>query len=110
MIDTLYALKSDFPGDQLFLMVGADAARDLPAWRDASRISGLATIVVHARAGAQFPALPWPVERVEVALPDVTATLVRDAVAAGRSIVSMVPPGVAAYIAAHGLYQTEGAC
>ena len=110
MMDTLRALRADFPADQLFLMLGADAARDLPAWHESGLVPGMATIVVHARPGAERPTLPWPVEWVDVAAPDVTATAIRHSVAAGKSIDQMVPPGVAAYIRSHGLYQTEDAC
>ncbi len=41
-VDSLASLRHDFPEDELFLMVGADAALDLPGWRDASRIGELA--------------------------------------------------------------------
>jgi len=40
-----------------------------------------------------------------VSLVDVSATRVRQRVAEGRSIEGLVPPTVAAYIAAHGLYR-----
>jgi nicotinate-nucleotide adenylyltransferase len=110
MIDTLRALRADFPKDQLFLMLGADAARDLSAWHDVKGIPALARLVVHARPGANVADLPWAADRVEVALPDIAATSVRDAVRAGQPIEALVPKGVAEYIAAHGLYMTEGAC
>jgi nicotinate-nucleotide adenylyltransferase len=110
MIDTLRALKAEFPQDQLFLLLGTDAARDLPAWREADVVPTLATVVVHVRGGAGVPKLPWPVERADVDAPDVTATAVRRAVAQGQAVRAMVPPGVAAYIATHRLYLTEDAC
>lgn len=110
MVETLRSLREDFPRDQLFLLVGADAAQDLPAWREAAALPGLADIVVHTRPGAAVPALPWPAQRLDVTVPDVTATAVREAVGAGRPIDGVVPPAVAVYIREHRLYQTEGQC
>jgi nicotinate-nucleotide adenylyltransferase len=39
--------------------------------------------------------------------PEVSATDIRRRAAAGEPIVDLVPPEIAAYIAAHGLYRSE---
>jgi nicotinate-nucleotide adenylyltransferase len=106
-IDTLRELKLEHPSDELFLLIGADAARDLPRWRDGSELGRLATLVVVPRTGAPLPVLPPGAMQVDLDPVELSATDVRRAAAGGASLGNMVPAGVAAYIAAHRLYQRE---
>lgn len=104
-VDTLRALKAELPADQLFFLVGADAASDLPRWREAAELQRLATLVLIPRPGSDAAATPdWVTLDLEPM--DVSATRVRQAVARGESIDRMVPEPVARYIATHRLYRT----
>jgi nicotinate-nucleotide adenylyltransferase len=104
-IDTLRELKVEYPSDRLFLVLGADAARDIEKWREAALLPQLATVVVVTRPGV----LGLPVVGISVIVPapgiDVSATEIREAVRRGRSIRYLVPRAVEEYIAAHGLYR-----
>ena len=51
MIDTLRILAAERPAAQLFLILGADALGELPAWRQAGRILTAAQIIVVPRPG-----------------------------------------------------------
>lgn len=112
-IDTLRELRAEAPGAQLLLVIGADQAEALHGWRDSARIVQLATLAVAARARPDAGAPPFdasqlpPGRWVPVELPSmpVSATLVRALAAAGQDLASLVPPGVASYIARHHLYQ-----
>jgi nicotinate-nucleotide adenylyltransferase len=85
--------------------LGADAARELPAWHEAAALPDLADVVVFGRPG-QTPAPALPIQRViDVPAVEVSATEIRERVAAGRSIRYLVPDAVREYIAAHGLYR-----
>jgi nicotinate-nucleotide adenylyltransferase len=106
-VDTLRALHQATPGSEFALLVGADAARDLPAWHEADALPGLASIVVFARPGATVPALPWPCRVVSVPGLEISATDIRARVAAGRSIRYWVPDPVAEYITTSGLYSSD---
>jgi nicotinate-nucleotide adenylyltransferase len=100
---TLEALE---PEGRLFLIVGADHA-DLPGWRRPDRVRALATLVVAPR-----PGLPPPgpdVVALQMEPVDMASTAIREAAVRGEDIAALVPPGVAAIIAAEGLYG-EGAC
>jgi nicotinate-nucleotide adenylyltransferase len=105
-VDTLRALHAREPGVRFALLVGADAARELPQWKEAAALPGLATLVVFARPGAAVPAgLPDRTIVVEAPQVDISATAVRARVRAGRSVRYLVPDAVAAYVATHRLYR-----
>jgi len=97
-VETLRALRVREPAADFALLVGADAARDLPLWHEAAALSGLATIVVLTRPGAVLPELPWPVRSVPVPALEISATAIRERVAAGQSIQYWVPDPVARII------------
>ncbi len=103
-IDTLRALHQREPTQRWALLVGADAARDLPAWREADQLHQLADIVIFARAGVAPPVLPWPTRVVTVPGLDISATTVRERAARGLSLRYWVPSPVAEFIQAEGLY------
>lgn len=106
-VDTLRALRAREPGQQFALMVGSDAAVELPNWREAEMLPTLATFIICARPGAAIPRLSWPVTVVEVPLVEVSATEIRRRVAQGRSIRYWVPDAVAEFIATERLYLTD---
>lgn len=103
-VETLRALRAREPGAEFTLLLGADAAADLPAWREASEIPRLARVVVFARPGSAVPALAAISATVRVPALDISATDIRERVRAGRPIRHWVPDAVAGYIASHRLY------
>jgi nicotinate-nucleotide adenylyltransferase len=109
-VDTLRELRLERPHDELFLMVGADAAQDLHRWREADELARLATLVVVPRPGIPPLFLPAPAVTLGLEPIDLSATAVRDAAANGRDIDHLVPKAVADYIAAHRLYRVGAAC
>lgn len=104
-VDTLRALKLREPDRRFLLLIGADAARDLPKWREAEALPGLAEVVAFGRAGAPAEAHRLVSRRVEVPAVEISATEIRRRVAAGRSIRYWVPEVVAGFIARRGLYR-----
>jgi len=99
-VETLRALRAGLPGAELVLLLGADAAAELPRWREAEAIPGLAQVEIFARGGAAGGSQAVP--RV-----DISSTEIRARVRCGRSIRYWVPDAVAEYIAAHRLYEEE---
>lgn len=118
MIDTLQGLASQRPAAELFLILGADALNELPAWRQAGRILAAAQIIAVPRPGhnKEIPeevlALhPNAERRIQVhGMPpvDVSASWIRAQCARGAPVDAWVPPAVAEYIAAHDLYAGDG--
>lgn len=99
-VDTLRHLRAREPGAEFVLLIGSDAAVDLPKWREAAAIPELARVVVFERAGT--PASTHPA--VQVPAVEISATEIRRRVREGRSIRWWVPAPVAEYIAARRLY------
>lgn len=103
-VDTLRVYRERYPDAALFLLLGSDAAASLPKWREPEAIQVLAEIVVLTRGG-DIVELPTGVRALATRRVDLSATEIRERVSAGRSIRGFVPDAVAAYVAAHGLYQ-----
>ncbi|HKI94523.1 MAG TPA: nicotinate-nucleotide adenylyltransferase [Gemmatimonadales bacterium] len=106
-VDTLRALHTAHPGDALFLLIGADAARAFPRWRDPEEIAGLATVVVLTRPGVRTPEHPLLAERLDVPALDIAARDIRARCRRGDPIENLVPDAVARLIAERRLYTTE---
>jgi nicotinate-nucleotide adenylyltransferase len=104
-VETLRTLHQQEPGHRFILLVGADAAAALPEWHEAQAIPTLAEIAVFSRPGAEVPHSGLIGRRLEVPALDISATEIRRRVGQGLSIRYWVPDAVAAFIAAHGLYQ-----
>ncbi len=102
--DTLEALHA--PGRELFLLLGADAAANMPTWRRLEETRPLATVVVVERAGehAEPPGPGWRWEHVSIPRLDVASSDVRARLAAGRPIDGLVPPAVVRFLREHDLY------
>lgn len=119
--DTLQLLRREWgPGVRLYFIVGADSLKDLPTWHEPAGILAQATIVALTRPGytevgavraALADRLPGIEQRlivVEGPRIDLSATELRQRVAAGRPIRYQTPDEVVAYIRRHRLYQKMG--
>lgn len=106
-VETLRRLKEREPGRSFILLLGADAAADLPRWREADEVLTLARVAVFARPGYPIPDAPWVSAKVPAPALDISATDLRQRVAAGRPIRYYVPDVVATMVAQRGLYRND---
>jgi nicotinate-nucleotide adenylyltransferase len=106
-VDTLRMLKEREPGRSFILLLGADAAADLPRWREAEEVLKLARVALFARPGYPIPDAPWVSAVVPAPALDISATGLRQRVAAGRPIRYYVPDAVATMVAQRGLYRND---
>ncbi len=103
--ETLEALQA--PGRELFLVLGADAARNTGTWVEVARCQELATLIVVSRAGDPGePADPsgWRWRTVTIPWLDLSSTELRARLAAGRPVDGLVPSPVIELIRARGLF------
>jgi len=120
-IDTVRKLSHDLGHlVDLFLLMGTDAVRDMPRWRNVSEIFSYVTPVVLERVGDD--PMDWDdlAGRLPTGLADkfrdsmisltqsieVSSTEIRRQLAAGESISGLVPAAVEGYIYHNGLYGT----
>jgi len=104
-VDTLRALRARWPAERLVLLLGADAAADLPRWREAGEVARIAEVAALTRPGC--PDVAAALVRHVVATPaiEISARDIRARCLAGKSIRYLVPDAVADYIERHGLYR-----
>ena len=108
--DTVEALGARFPGARLTLLLGADALAAFPRWHRFRDILAAAELAVAPRGEGGSVSVPRSLPSSRVHLLDgepleASSTLIRQAVAAGRSAGDMTPRRVAAYIRKEGLYR-----
>lgn len=114
-VDSLEQLSARRPGEEFVFIVSAEAARQLPTWRDPRRLLELAEMAVVPRLG--YPGLEpdWTAQHfaglehrfIAIASASLghSATTIRARAAAGRTIRYLVPPAVEDYIERYGLYR-----
>lgn len=113
-VDTLEQLHHDSPDLDWTLIVSAEAARTMPAWRDPERILELARVAVVPRLGypeltpdwlaASFPGREDRFSILGTISLGHSSTDIRDRLRSGRSIRYLVPAAVEAYIGDYALY------
>jgi nicotinate-nucleotide adenylyltransferase len=94
---TVRRLEQDFPGHAFSLVIGADPLAELPSWMDSAELQRSVPMLVVGRAG-------FETGEGRLALPRVSSTEVRAALAAGRPVDGLVPRAVLDYIREHDLY------
>jgi nicotinate-nucleotide adenylyltransferase len=112
-VDTVRALRHEYPDAELFLVMGIDQFRELASWHEPEELVRLVRLAVMDREGesaeATVPSVPGA-ERalsVPVGRVDVSATAVRAAIREGREVSSWLPPGVERIIEREGLYSSD---
>ena len=112
-VATLRRLHEQTPGDQLTFIVGGDMALSLPTWREPEAVLELAELGVAEREGVRAAEIADRLGALAIGrlrffqMPrlDVSSSLIRRMVAAGRPIRHLVPEPVEAYIEQAGLYR-----
>ncbi len=103
-------------GVELWFIVGADAACDLPRWRRVADLVTLARLAIVERPGHTFdpiafeqavPAAAGRYRLLDGPRLDLSSTEIRRRVATGRPVRYLVPEAVRQYIVDQGLYRQE---
>ena len=116
--ETLAALRDEQPERELVFIMGADQAATLKQWREPEQLLELAEVAVAERDEARRTEVSAATkglggaERVrffDMPLVEISSTMVRERVAAGRPFAHLVPERVADRIARVGLYRQPAA-
>ncbi len=106
--DTLAVLADEYPGAELFTIVGDDAAAKLHSWERHDEVVSLSSLVVVDRPGAPVvldPEVDWI--RVEVPRLDVSSTDLRARFIDGRPLDYLVTDATLDVIQQRELYANE---
>ena len=118
--DTLANQHRLYPGDEFFLILGADCLPDLVKWYEPLRILELATLLVVARPGwtvwsaeqlgeslAISELAKVRLQQISIPLIEISSRDLRHRSAEGRSLLYMVPRAVEVYIREKKIYKNR---
>jgi nicotinate-nucleotide adenylyltransferase len=95
---TVRRLQQMFPDRSFSLVIGADLLPEVPTWLGGAELQATVPFIVVGRGGVAAPG-------GGLAMPEVSSTAVREALAARQSVEALVPRSVLDYIQQRGLYQ-----
>jgi nicotinate-nucleotide adenylyltransferase len=120
-VDTLHELQAEYPQAQLYLLLGDDQRRALPAWHQIGEIGRIAIICAAGRdmavrawneeSGAApttpplFDTLQARIRTLDMPLMPHSATDIRVLAATEQALTGLVSPAVERYIHEHHLYR-----
>ena len=113
---TLEGIAAEYPESEIYLLMGADAAREFGGWKQPERILELARIAVAPRPGvsegqvrAVFDRLGAGdrVEYIDMPAVDLSSSVARESLATGHSASGMVPAAVLEIIENEGVYGSD---
>lgn len=116
-VDSLESIAEQSPEDEIFFVMGADAALGLSGWRRPERVVALARPAVARREGVAMAEVRAVMRRLGSREPltvldmppfGVSSSLVRERVAKGQPIRYLVPDPVAAMIERENIYRGGG--
>jgi nicotinate-nucleotide adenylyltransferase len=110
MIDTIRELKDDVLAEsEIYLLIGADSAIDFTQWKDYKLLAEICKIAVFNRPGWSLDdvARQLPIEFISLRMPliGISSTLIREMVAAKKSIDHLTPEVIVRIIRKYELYK-----
>ncbi len=118
-VDTMRAISQSSPEHELHLIIGGDSLDEFSTWRDPAGICALALPIVYSRPGIQAPLdlLKQYVDdsrmaairnlAIEAIQIDISSTLIRERIAARKTVRYLLPRAVEKYIQTNGLYSQD---
>lgn len=115
-IDTITDLKNMYPGDELYLILGADSVLGIDSWYRASDLLKSCIIIAATRYDDDVAALDKKRRELQSIYGadirilnfnriDISATDIRERIKKGRSVRYMLPDGCIEFICIKGLYK-----
>jgi nicotinate-nucleotide adenylyltransferase len=93
---TVTALRTENPGIELALIIGADLVRELPSWYGSAELQRLVRFIVVGRGGFEGGVGP--------AMPAISSSEVRERLRTGQPVDALVPRSVLDYVRERKLY------
>ena len=109
-IDTLNALSEKFPGDDFYLIIGADNWAQWHNWKSPDEIVNKYHVLIYPRLGfdVDIPqSLSERVKLIDAPIIEISSTHIRQLLAAGQPATFLLPDSVHSYVTTHNLYSTR---
>lgn len=103
-IVTLKELQSQYPGSELFFIIGSDIIKELAQWQDIKEVERMAKFVIATRPGYPLEGIPEDILPVQIQALDISAYEIRERIKQNISIRYLVPESVRKYIIKRRLY------
>lgn len=112
-VETVSIIQEQYPGAEVYFVMGADSLRDLPKWDRPQQLIQLCKLAVIPRPNirvspdmheAVIPGLAQRVVMLDEPLIQISSTGVVEKLNQGRSVRYLVPDPVRSYIEQHNLY------
>jgi nicotinate-nucleotide adenylyltransferase len=105
---TLTYLKEKYPTHSFKIIMGSDSFQNLERWKNTEFIINNYPIIIYKRAGFEIDnRLNAKIEILEAPLLQISATHIRELIAAGKSIKYLVPQNVEEEIIASRFYKKD---
>ena len=115
-VDTLRQLKARYPNDEFYYIIGSDTLFELESWKSSSMVFKMVKFICIKRQGAGRRSVEAEAKLLnekygaqiymsEFSGPDISSTMIRNAIKRGESIDGLVDKKVEEYIAKNGLYK-----
>ena len=99
-IDTVEELREKYPNTNFTLVLGTDAAKNLPNWHKSTDLLKLVKVLVINRPGNQSS----DYEEINIKALDISSTKVRISIANRENVSNLLPAKVVTFIREFGLY------
>jgi nicotinate-nucleotide adenylyltransferase len=107
-ITTVHELQGLYPDSELHLIIGMDSLNELCLWREPDHLLEHVSLIVMKRPGQKCDSRldlgKYDVRFADNPLIDISSTMIRERLHAGKSIRFLVPDSVIDYIQKKGLY------
>ncbi|MEO5767323.1 MAG: nicotinate (nicotinamide) nucleotide adenylyltransferase [Polyangia bacterium] len=104
-LKTVQRLQGEHPGTAFSVVVGADLIGEIDGWYGAATLRSLVPFIVVGREGASGGSTPRPeAGPAPVAMPAISSTEIRRALASGGDAAPFLAKSVLDYITSRGLY------
>ncbi|MCF7895227.1 MAG: nicotinate-nucleotide adenylyltransferase [Candidatus Omnitrophica bacterium] len=103
-VDTIAELKTKYPKDKLYLIIGSDLAKDFKKWKSPEKIKKMATVVVAKRRGSPFRSSK-SFKQVDIIQIELSSSQIRERIKKGKTVKYLVPKKVENYIKENNLYK-----
>ena len=107
-VNTLDALRNEYPGHNFTLIIGADNWNVFESWREYDKILENYKIRVYPRLGHRITIptkLRDKVEALDSPIIEISSTFIRDSIAGEKDIRAFLPDDIYDYILNKGLYK-----